>query len=89
MVDSQHASWADLSLDDLFDGDNLQGFLLRFVMTRAEVSTVIVGTASPAHVRENAKTAARGGFAGDVYAEAQRRLDLAGFRSSDPRKQAF
>ncbi|MBT2588434.1 aldo/keto reductase [Arthrobacter sp. ISL-95] len=79
-------SRADLRLDDLFDGDDLQGFLLRFVMTRAEVSTVIVGTASPEHVRENAKAAARGGLAGDVYAEAQRRLDIAGFRTLDPRK---
>jgi aryl-alcohol dehydrogenase-like predicted oxidoreductase len=88
-VDSPHASPTNLALDDLLDGDNLQGFLLRFVMTRTEVSTVIVGTASPEHVRENAKAAARGGLAEDVYAEAQRRLDLAGFRSSDPRDQAL
>ncbi|MFP3581495.1 aldo/keto reductase [Arthrobacter sp. SIMBA_036] len=82
-------SRADLRLDDLFDGDDLQGFLLRFVMTRAEVSTVIVGTASPEHVRENAKAAARGGLAGDVYAEAQRRLDIAGFPTSPLSKQTF
>lgn len=88
-ADSRHASSADLAVDDLLDGDNLQGFLLRFVMTRAEVSTVIVGTASPEHVRENAKAAARGGLSEDVYAEAQRRLDIAGFRTSDPRNKTF
>ncbi|MBT2568510.1 aldo/keto reductase [Arthrobacter sp. ISL-85] len=82
-------SRADLNFDDLFDGDNLQGFLLRFVMTRKEVSTVIVGTASPAHVRENAKAAARGPLAEDIYAEAQRRLDIAGFRASEPRGETI
>ncbi|SEQ70162.1 aldo/keto reductase [Arthrobacter sp. OV608] len=86
--DSWHASPVDLDVDDLLDGDNLQGFLLRFVVSRTEVSTVIVGTASPEHVRENAKAAARGGLPEDVYAEAQRRLDIAGFRTSDPRDQA-
>ncbi|MFE4082562.1 aldo/keto reductase [Paenarthrobacter sp. YIM B13468] len=80
---------ADLRFDDLFEGDDLQGFLLRFAMTRPEVSTVIVGTASPEHVRENAKAAARGSLAGDVYAEAQRRLDIAGFRTSQLSKQTF
>ncbi|MBT2587137.1 hypothetical protein [Arthrobacter sp. ISL-95] len=78
----------DLALDDLMDGDNFHGFLLRFVMTRAEVSTVIVRTASPEHVRENAKAAARGGLAEDVYAEAQQQLDIAVFRTSNPRKAA-
>ncbi|MBT2547444.1 aldo/keto reductase [Arthrobacter sp. ISL-65] len=88
-VDSRDVTPADLALDDLLDGDNLQGFLLRFVMSRTEVSTVIVGTASPEHVRENAKAAARGVLPEDVYAEARRRLDIAGFRSSDPRNQTF
>nr|WP_224090959.1 aldo/keto reductase [Arthrobacter sp. StoSoilB13] len=87
-VDSQRAS-PDLFLNDLLDGDSLEGFLLRFVMTRAEVSTVIVGTASPEHVRENAKAAARGSLAVDVYAEARRRLEFAGFHTSDSRDQAI
>lgn len=87
--DSLHAPPADLALDDLLDGDNLQGFLLRFAMTRAEVSTVIVGTASPEHVRENAKAAARGRLPEDVYAEALRRLDTAGFRTSGQRGQTL
>ncbi|WP_454810478.1 aldo/keto reductase [Paenarthrobacter nitroguajacolicus] len=79
---------ADLALEDLLEGDDLQGFLLRFVMSRPEVSTVIVGTASPKHVRENAKAASRGGLPEDVYAEARRRLDNAGFRTLDPNNQA-
>lgn len=88
-VDSRAASSADLAFDDLLDGDDLQGFLLRFVMTRTEVSTVTVGTASPEHVRENAQAAARGSLAEDVYAEAKRRLNIAGFRTSDPTDQGF
>jgi hypothetical protein len=40
------------------------------------MSTNIVGTKNPAHLRQNIVAAARGPLPADVYAEAKRRLDV-------------
>lgn len=71
-------TWTDTGLDDLRDGDTQQGFLLRYAIATPGVTTVIVGTADPRHVRDNVQAARRGPLPADVYAEARRRLDAAG-----------
>lgn len=84
--DGRPVTWADTGLDELRDGDSEQGFLLRYAITTPGVTTVIVGTANPEHVRANARAARRGPLPDEIYAEARRRLDLAGITPA-PRPQ--
>lgn len=49
--------------------------MLRFTLSNPSLSTAIVGTQSPLHVRANAAAAAKGPLAPDVYAEVVRQLD--------------
>lgn len=81
-ADGRPVTWADTGLDGLLDGDTRHGFLLRFAISTPGVTTVIVGTADPDHVRANAVAARRGLLPRDVYAEARRRLDAAGITSA-------
>ena len=84
--DGRPVTWADTGLDELRDGDSEQDFLLRYAITTPGVTTVIVGTANPEHVRANARAARRGPLPDEIYAEARRRLDLAGITPA-PRPQ--
>lgn len=77
-ADGRPVTFADTGLDELLDGDTVQGFLLRYAISTPGVTTVIAGTADTGHVRENARAARRGPLADDVFAEARRRLDDAG-----------
>lgn len=81
-ADGRPVTWADTGLDELREGDSEHGFLLRFAISTPGVTTVIAGTADPAHVRANAVAAGRGPLSHDVYAEARRRLDDAGITSA-------
>jgi aryl-alcohol dehydrogenase-like predicted oxidoreductase len=49
--------------------------LLRFTLCNPGLSTAIVGTQSPLHVRANVAAAAKGPLAPDMYEEVVRRLD--------------
>jgi aryl-alcohol dehydrogenase-like predicted oxidoreductase len=67
------------NLDELREeGESRTAFLLRFLLSHPDISTTIVGTLIPEHLRENVAIAARGPLPADVYAEAKRRLDAAG-----------
>ncbi|WP_432842425.1 aldo/keto reductase [Dactylosporangium sp. CA-092794] len=77
-ADGRPVTWAGSGLEGLRDGDTEQGFLLRYAITAPGVTTVIVGTADPDHVRDNVRAARRGPLPADVFAEARRRLDAAG-----------
>lgn len=81
-ADGRAVTFADTGLDELRDGDSVQGFLLRYALSTPGVTTIIAGTADPEHVRDNARAARRGPLSGDVYAEARRRLDAAGITSA-------
>lgn len=71
--------------DRLFDAANLQElfrpdesraqFLLRFALSQAGVSTVLVGTGTGEHLMTNVLAAERGALAQDLLGEAMRRLD--------------
>jgi len=53
------------------------GFLLRLTNSHAGMSTNIVGTKSPHHLRENVQAAARGPLPASTYSEAKARLSAA------------
>ena len=56
-------------------GETMSQFLLRFGMNHPGISTMIIGTANPAHLEENIKSAHAGKLADPIYSEARRRLD--------------
>lgn len=70
------SAWEKAGLDELLDaGETRTGFLLRFTNSHPGMSTNIVGTSSPKHLRENVEAAARGPLPQQTYDEAKRRLD--------------
>lgn len=68
-----------VDLRDLTDGDSVPAFLLRLQLDNPSISTVIAGSADPAHIRANAAAVRRGPLPPDVSAEAWRRIEAAGF----------
>ena len=72
------AIWEKAGLDDLLEeGESRTAFLLRFTNSHPGMSTNIVGTSNPEHLRENVAAAARGPLADDVYQAAKGRLSQA------------
>ncbi|MBM4410112.1 MAG: aldo/keto reductase [Chloroflexi bacterium] len=67
--------WEAAALDDLLDGATRMEFMLRFTLSHPELDATIVGTANPAHLRQNLDAARKGPLSPDVLAEAKRRLD--------------
>ncbi len=65
-------------LDDLLNGDSTMEFVMRFTATHPGMTTNIVGTMNPAHLKANIAAMAKGPLAADVYEEAKRRLATAG-----------
>ena len=53
-------------------------FILRFTFTNPDLDTTIVGTANPAHLRDNIEILQKGPLPAEVYSEAKRRLTAAG-----------
>jgi aryl-alcohol dehydrogenase-like predicted oxidoreductase len=49
-------------------------FILRFTLSHPDISTTIVGTSNPDHLRSNLAYAERGPLPPDLYQEAKRRL---------------
>lgn len=77
--EDQWALWDRAGLDELLaEGESRTSFMLRFTMSHPDVSTIIVGTKNPAHLRDNVAQAGRGVLPLDVYEEAKRRLTAAG-----------
>jgi len=70
--------WEAAKLDELLDdGMNRHEFILRFTLSHPGVSSAIVGTSKPEHLRSNVEMASRGPLPQDLYAEARRRLAAA------------
>ena len=76
---SQWRAFEEAGLDELReDGESRTAFILRFVASHPSAHCNLVGTTSPAHLRENIEAMARGPLPAAVYAEAKRRLDAVG-----------
>jgi aryl-alcohol dehydrogenase-like predicted oxidoreductase len=70
--------WQAAKLDELLDdGMDRHQFILRFSLSHPGMSSAIVGTSKPEHLRTNVKAASRGPLPEDIYAEARRRLAAA------------
>jgi aryl-alcohol dehydrogenase-like predicted oxidoreductase len=74
----QWERWRHVHLDDLLDGMSPMEFILRFTFTHPDLHTNIVGTINPDHLQHNVDVLLQGPLPADVYAEAKRRLDVAG-----------
>ncbi len=73
------SAWDSAKLDELLEvGESRTGFLLRFTNSHPGMTTNIVGTMNPEHLKQNIDAVARGPLSADVYAEAKQRLDAAG-----------
>lgn len=65
-------------LDDLLNGDTSMEFVMRFTATHPGMTTNIVGTMNPDHLKANIASMAKGPLPADIYEEAKRRLAAAG-----------
>jgi aryl-alcohol dehydrogenase-like predicted oxidoreductase len=71
-------AWDSLRAADLSSvlGDmSMMELMLRFTLSHPSLSTAIVGTQSPLHVRSNVAAATQGPLAPEVYKEVLQRLD--------------
>jgi len=68
--------WQDSGIEDLLadSGMSRMEFVLRFTLSHPGLSSTIVGTANPAHLRGNIAVAERGPLPADLYEEARKRL---------------
>jgi aryl-alcohol dehydrogenase-like predicted oxidoreductase len=66
--------WAETKIDDLLEDMTPMEFMLRFTISNPDMTTTIVGTANPAHLKDNVKVALKGPLPEDLYAEARKRF---------------
>jgi aryl-alcohol dehydrogenase-like predicted oxidoreductase len=66
--------WESAGLDDLLGGMPRHEFVLRFTLSHPDLSSTIVGTSSPEHLRANLAIAAKGPLPADVYEQVKKRL---------------
>jgi aryl-alcohol dehydrogenase-like predicted oxidoreductase len=76
--------WERAKLDELLEGSTRIEFTLRFTLSLPGLSTTIVGTRSPEHLRDNIQFAKKGPLPPQVLAEAKRRLTEAGSVPAPP-----
>jgi aryl-alcohol dehydrogenase-like predicted oxidoreductase len=69
--------WLSTKIDDLLGDMSPMEFMLRFTISNPDMTTTIVGTANPAHLKNNVKVAAKGPLPADLYAEACKRFPKA------------
>ena len=60
------------------NGETEMDFLIRFALSHPDIGTVIVGTKSIEHLRDNIQAAEKGVLSEEIYEEAKRRLSQAG-----------
>lgn len=64
-------------------GESMDALLIRFAMNHPGIGTMIIGTKSIEHLKENIKAARSGCLAKDVYEEAKKRLDAVGVTAGE------
>lgn len=70
--------WQETEVEELLDGMTPMEFMLRFTISNPDMSTTIVGTANPAHLKDNVRVAAIGALPGTVDEAARKRFPIAG-----------
>ena len=70
--------WDNADLDAVLDGMPRVEFMLRFTLSHPGLSTTIVGTSNPDHLKNNVENAIKGPLPAGIVAEAKRRLNDAG-----------
>jgi len=68
--------WKETRIDDLLDGMSPMEFMLRFTISNPDMCTTIVGTANPAHLKDNVRVAAKGPLPEDLYVAARKRFRI-------------
>lgn len=76
--DTMKQRWDNADLDAILDGMPRVEFMLRFTLSHPGLSTTIVGTSNPDHLKNNVENAAKGPLPAEIVAEAKRRLNEAG-----------
>jgi aryl-alcohol dehydrogenase-like predicted oxidoreductase len=76
--DTMKERWDNADLDALLDGMPRVEFMLRFTLSHPGLSTTIVGTSNPDHVRSNVENAMKGPLPAGIVTEAKKRLEKAG-----------
>ena len=76
--DPMKERWDNADLDSLLDGMPRVEFMLRFTLSHPGLSTTIVGTSNPEHLKANVENAMKGPLPDAVVREAKKRLDQAG-----------
>ena len=71
-------TWQKVGIDDLLGDMTRMEFILRFTYSHPDLDTTIVGTVNPDHLQDNINALLKGALPADVYAEAKRRLAIAG-----------
>jgi aryl-alcohol dehydrogenase-like predicted oxidoreductase len=66
--------YEDANLAQLAEGSSKAEFMLRFTISHPGMTTTIVGTLNPEHLRENIASVRKGPLPADVYAETKHRL---------------
>jgi aryl-alcohol dehydrogenase-like predicted oxidoreductase len=74
--------WHKTEVDDLLAGMTPMEFLLRFAISNPDMSTTIVGSANPLHLKGNAEIASKGPLPKAVYEAARRRFTTVGERDA-------
>lgn len=66
--------WEESGIAELIGDMSPLEFMLRFTISHPDVSTTIVGTANPDHLRSNVAITEKGPLPSDLYEEAKRRF---------------
>jgi aryl-alcohol dehydrogenase-like predicted oxidoreductase len=66
--------WTQSSIDDLLGDMSRMEFVLRFTLSHPGLSTTIVGTSNPDHLRANLAIAEKGPLPADLYEKAREHL---------------
>jgi aryl-alcohol dehydrogenase-like predicted oxidoreductase len=69
--------WHETGIADLLDGMTPMELMLRFTISNPDMTTTIVGTANPEHLKHNVRAAAKGPLPKEIYEAARARFRLA------------
>jgi aryl-alcohol dehydrogenase-like predicted oxidoreductase len=69
--------WESSGVEDVLGAMPRLEFMLRFTLSHPALSSAIVGTSNPDHLRSNVAMAEEGPLPSDLYEKARKRLDVA------------